>query len=782
MLMRAFAFGVVVAVVALCSSPAWGAFPGRDGELVVETGSGLELVSPATGAASPVCSDVLLCGHPAQPSFSPNGRAIAFVDTMSGRPVVVAADGSCLWCLLGVPLTDLIGSRPAFMPGGQRMTVARNGLWSVSLTGGGAHRLLRGSVDGAVWSSHGAAAVVRGAWIWVGRPGHGRLRRLRRGRSPSFSPDGRRLAIARHGYVWIVGVAGGPERRLVRGGSPAWSPSGRWIAYIGPRGAVDIVPAHGGRPHQVGSVHGAAIDWQPLPAMARNACTPPVGSTVLESTREAVVYSDSQPPVIGRIYGCLKALGHPRLLLDATTGCYCGPVRAIRLAGRFAALESESGKAPFVSEGDTLYDLGSGKSTDLASMSLEVQTPSGGGFEVTGNALDSLALDANGFTAWRETVRAPLGIAAISCPSESLCVAGDQAGNVLSSTNPTGGPPAWSTAAVSPNRSIRGVSCPTSSLCVAGDSAGDVLASTDPTGGATAWTKTTVAANTFIIAVSCPSASLCVAVGGPDGPGEEGTILTSSDPTGGASSWSSASIPSGGRITAVACPSVSLCVATTSTGEVLTSTDPTGGANAWTEAAIDPGGDLDAISCPSVFLCVAGGNDAADYSNGEILTTTSPAGGAGAWRKTTSDPGMTYNPVYLDALSCPSTSLCVTGDNFGNIVTSTDPTGGSRAWMKAPVDPIWTALITIACPSVSLCVGADGEGNLITSTDPAGGASTWTHSALSERLFAHDDDGTQAVDATPPGQDNSIDNVALDGNSSTLSWTHNGTERQLELR
>ncbi len=287
---------VVVAVMSVCASPAWGAFPGRDGDLAVATGGGLELVVPGTGAARSICTSVVLCGHPAQPSFSPNGRAIAFVDAASDRPVVVAADGSCLWCLLGAPLTTVTGSEPAFTHGGRGVTVAGDGLWRVSLTGGGARRLVKGPVDGAVWSSRGLVALVRGGWIWVGRPGHGRLRRLARGGSPSFSPDGARLALARDGYVWIVRVADGSERRLVRGGAPAWSPSGRRIAYIAAGGAVEIVAVHGGRPHRVGSVRGTALDWQPLASSARPVCKPPRGSTVLASNRDAVVFS--QPATV----------------------------------------------------------------------------------------------------------------------------------------------------------------------------------------------------------------------------------------------------------------------------------------------------------------------------------------------------------------------------------------------------------------------------------------------------------------------------------------------------
>jgi hypothetical protein len=104
---------------------------------MVATRGGIELVAPTTGAAVSICSDLRVCGPPAHPSFSPNGQAIAFVDTTSHRLVVVAPDGSCLWCLPGVPLTTLTRRQAAFTPGGDRVTVTRNGLWSVSLTGGG---------------------------------------------------------------------------------------------------------------------------------------------------------------------------------------------------------------------------------------------------------------------------------------------------------------------------------------------------------------------------------------------------------------------------------------------------------------------------------------------------------------------------------------------------------------------------------------------------------------------------------------------------------------------
>lgn len=106
----------------------------------------------------------------------------------------------------------------------------------------------------------------------------------------------------------------------------------------------------------------------------------------------------------------------------------------------------------------------------------------------------------------------------ISCPSVSLCVAMDEQGTVLSSTDPTGGAGAWSLASVDPGHAITGVSCPTESLCLAVDEAGNVLTSTHPAGGAGAWSISSVDPSHAITplhaltSVSCAPEGLCVAV------------------------------------------------------------------------------------------------------------------------------------------------------------------------------------------------------------------------------------------------------------------------------
>lgn len=438
---RVGGFGVVtvLAVLLALAGTAQAAFPGRDGDLVVATSSGLEIVDPSTGASSTICNDAVVCGHPAQPRFSPNGEAIAFIDSRTSRAVVIAPDGSCLWCLVGPPLTTRSASKPAFTASGQALSVTGKGLWRISLSGGGAGRLAKRPVIDAVWSSRGIAAFVRGGWVWVGRPAQGKLHRLARGSSPSFSPDGLSVALVRRGHVWIIPVKGGTQRQLARGTGPAWSPNGRQIAYIGSRGAVEIIGVHGGSRHRVGTVRGNSLDWQPLPRSATQACAPPKGSTVLASTGEAVVYETYSPGQVPLepgfdVYGCLRALGIPRPLISQPSDHAPQSLLSVRqsaLAGRFAALEVFSGNQYGSSQQDTLYDLGNGNSSDLWRVGYPIAH--------TGPSLDSLALDSSGFAAWRQTTPVDIAQCAQSgtpCITEQLYAHDDQGTRTIDSAPP----------------------------------------------------------------------------------------------------------------------------------------------------------------------------------------------------------------------------------------------------------------------------------------------------------------------------------------------------------
>jgi hypothetical protein len=189
---------------------------------------------------------------------------------------------------------------------------------------------------------------------------------------------------------------------------------------------------------------------------------------------------------------------------------------------------------------------------------------------------------------------------ALSCPSTSLCVATDSSGDVLTSTDPTGGAPAWDTADIADEDALPGVSCPVTTLCVAVDDSGTEWHATNPTAGANAWTEGDVE-DASLEAISCPSTTLCAAAD------SNGAIVTSTDPAKG--TWGSpvtVDAPDGASnvIQAITCPSASLCVAGDAAGNVLASTDPDGGAAAWSLSEVD-GWPIFGIACPPGNVCAA---------------------------------------------------------------------------------------------------------------------------------------------------------------------------------
>lgn len=52
------------------------------------------------------------------------------------------------------------------------------------------------------------------------------------GRSPTWSPDRKRLAFMRDGKIHVIDIASGKETTLAEGGYPAWSPDGKKIAFV----------------------------------------------------------------------------------------------------------------------------------------------------------------------------------------------------------------------------------------------------------------------------------------------------------------------------------------------------------------------------------------------------------------------------------------------------------------------------------------------------------------------------------------------------------------------
>jgi hypothetical protein len=88
----------------------------------------------------------------------------------------------------------------------------------------------------------------------------------------------------------------------------------------------------------------------------------------------------------------------------------------------------------------------------------------------------------------------------------------DNAGDVVTTTHPTGAASSWSVRHVDGSHELTGISCHSTTLCVAVDNAGDVVTTTGLGGGTSSWSIRDVDGSRGLNAVSCPSTTLCVAV------------------------------------------------------------------------------------------------------------------------------------------------------------------------------------------------------------------------------------------------------------------------------
>ena len=159
------------------------------------------------------------------------------------------------------------------------------------------------------------------------------------------------------------------------------------------------------------------------------------------------------------------------------------------------------------------------------------------------------------------------GLTAVSCPSTTLCYAVDTAGNLLTSSNPTGGAAAWSggrALSVPPGEAFDGVACATVSFCAVVDYGLGNVITWDPSTGWSA-RETTHISKTNLLGITCQSSSLCV------GFDDIGSLFESTDASVSTASWDSmAATPSGTYVSTVACPSSTLCVALSDAGGIYT--------------------------------------------------------------------------------------------------------------------------------------------------------------------------------------------------------------------
>jgi hypothetical protein len=285
---------------------------------------------------------------------------------------------------------------------------------------------------------------------------------------------------------------------------------------------------------------------------------------------------------------------------------------------------------------------------------------------------------------------------AVSCASETLCVAVDGKGRAFSTNDPSSSRPSWDEADIDPGGSLSAVSCAPAGRCVAVDAGGHALVSAGTS--TLSWSASvSIDEGLALTGVSCPAASLCVAVDA------SGNVLSSAGP--GAGVWTKASIDPGHSLTAVSCSSATLCVAVDDAGDVLASADPSGGAGTWPMEKVDSA-ELLSVSCSAAGACVAG--DAL----GNALGSADPTALAATWSLTPIDGG-----EALTAASCASSGLCVMVGGDGQARASDAPATPIPGWSASSADP--GALTGIACLPGGWCVAIDAAGRSVTGKVPA---------------------------------------------------------------
>jgi Zn-dependent metalloprotease len=194
---------------------------------------------------------------------------------------------------------------------------------------------------------------------------------------------------------------------------------------------------------------------------------------------------------------------------------------------------------------------------------------------------------------WKEAFNPLYGVAAVSCASSSLCVAGQAEGFIHYTTKPASSE--WFALSIG-SGTMSAVDCISSSFCAVVDSRGNIhVANTEAkVKEAPGWQAKDIDGSTALHGIACTSTTSCLAVDG------DGHILDLAINSSGEASASSEDIDGTNDLTAITCAGAT-CATVDSAGNVFTSLN--GGVTWVNEYSLDA--DLTSVSCATSTLCIA---------------------------------------------------------------------------------------------------------------------------------------------------------------------------------
>ena len=246
-------------------------------------------------------------------------------------------------------------------------------------------------------------------------------------------------------------------------------------------------------------------------------------------------------------------------------------------------------------------------------------------------------------------------LSAISCPTTQRCWAVGYKGTVLATRN---GGRSWENEASGTEHLLYDIACPTDVDCWAVGSAGVIDATTD---GGARWHLEPSGTSATLGGISCTTTSSCVAVG--NLPYELWTFD-------GGSAWMKHPSNAPGYLAKVDCVAGWACTAVGAGGFGF-GLETSG--KVWLDQALGTSQPLYDVSCPMEGRCIAvGGSGTILTGDAGSSTTEISSTGTSTWQLRNS-----VATGRLDAIACPTASLCLVVGAGDVILASTD---GGRSW------------------------------------------------------------------------------------------------------